>query len=200
MIDISNLLFRFNVLIGKPSALRALPPAGQFKLALKYTLKWEGGYVNHPNDKGGATNKGVTTATYNSYRQRKGLPIQSVQKITQAEVEEIYYDGYWKSAHCSDYELPLALALFDTAINFGVRRAIMILQRSLGVTQDGVMGPMSLAALAKQDQRLLAVKLCNVRIQRRYEIVAKNPSQRVFLQGWLNRDNDLKKYVQNLTK
>ena len=66
-----------------------------FKKALAFVLKWEGGFVNDPDDKGGATNKGITQNTYNSYLKSKGMRAKSVRYITQAEVEDIYYKQYW---------------------------------------------------------------------------------------------------------
>ena len=61
-----------------------------FKKALKFVLKWEGGYVNNPNDKGGATNKGITQYTYNNWLKTHGLQPRNVKFITDDEVEQIY--------------------------------------------------------------------------------------------------------------
>ena len=62
-----------------------------FKKALKFVLKWEGGYVNNPHDKGGATNKGITQNTYNTWLKSLSLAPRDVKNITQEEVEQIYY-------------------------------------------------------------------------------------------------------------
>lgn len=167
-----------------------------FDKALKFTLQWEGGYVNHPNDPGGETNFGVTKATYDAYRKSKKLPLQSVKFITITEVKDIYKNNYWFRAYCDRVKNPnLAIVLFDTAVNFGVRRANLWLQKSLGVKEDGEVGPETLAKLAQADNGLLALRICDYRIAYRHERVAKNPTQQVFLKGWLNRDNALKREI-----
>jgi len=169
-----------------------------FNEALRFTLQWEGGYVNHPADIGGETNKGITARTYSSYRQRKGLPLKSVRDITDTEVQEIYRDQYWTSANCDLNVRPLAIVHFDTAVNFGVRGATEFLQEVLGVTIDGVYGSMTRAALAKANTSATAKRYCQARIDYRYRRVSRDPSQRVFLTGWLNRDNALLRYIAGM--
>lgn len=68
-----------------------------FKKTLKFVLQREGGYVNDPTDLGGETNKGITYRTYNAYRKSKGLKPQSVKDISDSEVEDIYYNNYYKA-------------------------------------------------------------------------------------------------------
>ena len=81
-----------------------------FELALKFLFPAEGGYSNHKNDKGGATNMGVTQYTYDYDRQRVGLPLQNVIKITKEEVKQIYYYEYWiKSGANQENDLNMAI-------------------------------------------------------------------------------------------
>lgn len=169
-----------------------------FNEALRFSLRWEGGYVNHPNDPGGETNKGVTANTYAAYRRRKGLPSGSVRNITDAEVNEIYREMYWKPAQCDAKERPLAIVHFDTAVNFGVSGSTIFLQEALGILADGVYGSATRAALARSNASQTAERYCQARIDYRYRRVQQNPSQRVFLAGWLNRDNDLRRYINAL--
>lgn len=175
------------------------PPRSVFEEALRFTLKWEGGYVNHPADHGGETNKGITTATYRDYRARKGLPRQSVRFITDAEVRDIYEMMYWKPARCDAMAKPLAIAHFDTAVNFGVGGATLFLQELLRVPVDRVFGPRTQTALVQSNHANLGLRYPQLRIDYRYRRVNRDPSQRVFLQGWLNRDNDLQRYLQSLS-
>ena len=63
---------------------------------LKFILACEGGYVNRKTDRGGPTNKGITQVTYNSYRRSKDLPTKDVRDIAHQEVEDIYYNNYYK--------------------------------------------------------------------------------------------------------
>ncbi|MGV0026753.1 glycosyl hydrolase 108 family protein [Phormidesmis priestleyi] len=164
--------------------------------ALKFTLQWEGGYVNHPDDPGGATNMGVIQDTYNTYRIEKRLPTQPVKLITDEEVHDIYFSMYWKPSQATIMVLPLAVAHFDTAVNFGVGGAIEFLQEALGISADGVFGPGTQATLAAHNNAQTAAKIVQGRIAYRNQRVAVNPSQEVFLQGWLNRDNDLGSFLK----
>jgi hypothetical protein len=100
-------------------------------VALKFTLLWEGGFVNNPLDPGGATNRGITQFTYNTYRINKHLPTHDVADIAEEEVQDIYYSMYWKPSQAELAVEPLAIVLFDTAVNFGVGGAIEFLQEAL---------------------------------------------------------------------
>ncbi|MGB3519609.1 MAG: glycosyl hydrolase 108 family protein, partial [Elainellaceae cyanobacterium] len=149
-------------------------------------------------DIGGATNKGVTTGTYNEYRRRKGLPTQSVRLITQAEVEDIYRSMYWTPSNSQLMVRPLAIVHFDTAVNFGVGGSTLFLQETLGVPADGGFGPITRSALDRSNTSATARRYVQSRIDYRYLRVRQNPSQSVFLNGWLNRDNDLMNYISRM--
>lgn len=96
-----------------------------FRQALDQVLKWEGGFVDHPADPGGATNFGVTQATYDAWRFTERLPTRSVRDIERREVETIYYQNYWLRAGCEQIAPPaLALVVFDAAVNSGVGAAL----------------------------------------------------------------------------
>jgi lysozyme family protein len=47
-------------------------PSAAFEAALPFVLRWEGGFVDHPNDPGGRTNQGVTQKVYDDWRRRQG--------------------------------------------------------------------------------------------------------------------------------
>lgn len=121
-----------------------------FTRALPRVLQHEGGYVNDPQDPGGATNRGVTFRVYDGYRTRKGLPTQDVRDITSAEVSEIYRLQYWDACKCDDLPAGVDYVLFDGAVNSGPTQSIKWLQRALGsVTVDGQMGQATLAAVTE---------------------------------------------------
>ena len=104
-----------------------------FDDALQFVLQQEGGFVNNPNDPGGATNRGVTQGTYDRYRSAQGVAPRAVSGIADGEVSDIYQTQYWTAARCMDIEqldAGLALVVFDTAVNSGVGEASRILQRS----------------------------------------------------------------------
>jgi len=163
---------------------------------LPFTLMFEGGYVDHPADPGGKTMNGVIQTTYDTYRDNKGLPRRSVISLTEHERTDIYTSMYWDPCMCSEMSYPLALVVFDTAVNTGCKQAIRMLQKVLGATVDGVIGTETLGLLRDQaDQRLIAIDLVGVREQFYLDLIAKKPSMSVFKRGWLNRTAALKQSI-----
>lgn len=144
--------------------------------ALKFTLRWEGGYVNDPRDNGGETNKGIIKTVYDAYRDSHKLPRRSVKLITDQEVYDIYSKQYWMASGADKIADPkLAVSVFDMAVNTGVSRAIKYL------------------ALAKD------YKTYNTNRNGYYDKIATtNPKLKVFLKGWKNRVADLQKYIETL--
>src|SRR5215467_3818504 len=90
-------------------------PSAAFEAALPFVLRWEGGFVDHPNDPGGRTNQGVTQKVYDAWRRRQGLPQRDVKMIEHDEVLAIYESGYWIPPRCDLLEAQLDLVQFDTA-------------------------------------------------------------------------------------
>jgi len=86
-----------------------------FDKAIKFVLKWEGGYSNDPNDPGGETKFGISKRSY---------PELDISKLTLKQAKEIYYQNYWLEAGCDDLPYPFNIIVFDTAVNMGRRRAI----------------------------------------------------------------------------
>jgi lysozyme family protein len=123
-------------------------PSPAFDAAMPFILRWEGGFVDHPNDPGGRTNKGVTQRVYTAWRARRSLPPQDVKFITDAEVKEIYEGDYWLPPRCNQLPTKLDLVQFDTAVNMGVGRAVRFLQGAVGCGVDGQFGPGTARAVA----------------------------------------------------
>lgn len=169
-----------------------------FQKALKFALKWEGGQGS-PQDLGGVIYKGITQTTYESYRRKKGLTTQPVSKMSDEEVESIYYEMYWLASNANIMDLPLAAVHFDTAVNFSLKASIEFLQETLGgIDVDGVWGGQTSRALELQNNLATAKRYCQGRIDYRHQRVEANSSQKIFLEGWLKRDNDLLNYVKEL--
>jgi len=115
-------------------------PPSRLDAALPFVLRWEGGFVDHPDDPGGRTNQGVTQAVYDAWRARRSLPQRDVKSIEDDEVRSLYETDYWIPPRCPVLPPELDLAQFDTAVNMGVRRAVRLLQTALGCAVDGVFG------------------------------------------------------------
>ena len=162
-----------------------------FQRALAFVLKAEGGYTNHPADRGGPTNKGILQREYDQYRRRKGLPAADVRDILNAEVADIYLHDYWLAGRCDRMPWPVSLAHFDACVNTGVTQAAKFLQRTVGTRSDGLIGPLTLGALTAAVEResagALAGRLARQRIAFYRQLAKTDPEQLVFLKGWLNR-------------
>ena len=170
----------------------------EFEDALKFVLKWEGGFTNHPKDPGGATNKGITQRVYDSYKKSKKHPVVCVKHVLDYEVKEIYETRYWDLVRAKWLKAPLGLVMFDTAVNFGPAGAIRRLQKALKLKITGTWTQEISDVIHECDAGKVALEICNLRkIWRNYR-VKQNPSQKVFLKGWLNRDNDLINEVNKL--
>lgn len=166
-----------------------------FEQALSFTLPEEGGYVDNPDDDGGATDHGITQHTYDFYRGAKGLPTQSVANITSAEVNDIYQTKYWVPGHCAELPAALGIVHFDWCVNHGVPGAIKTLQQVLGVTDDGIFGPATRAALEGKDTRQLVSAYDQTRAAWYAADVKLRPSQAKFYDGWIARDFKLNNWA-----
>lgn len=160
--------------------------------ALKQVLKYEGGYVDHPQDPGGPTNKGITQAVYDSWRKSQNLPVQSVRGIADLEVAAIYKNLYWDKIRGDDLPSGVDFAIFDYAVNSGVSRAAKTLQSVVGVAQDGQIGPQTIQAA----KTYVAMSITN----RRLAFMQSLSIWPTFGKGWAARIADVKNQILALTK
>lgn len=160
-----------------------------------HILKWEGGFVNDPNDLGGATNKGITIGTYTDYCRRKGYPrptIDRLNRISEKEWYEIFKTMYWDRCRADEIKSQnVANMLVDWYWGSGIH-ATKAIQRIVGVTPDGIIGRVSLEAINKSDPVTLWASLRCARREFYHRIAHARPANRKYLRGWLNRLNDLK--------
>jgi lysozyme family protein len=157
-------------------------PADTFGIALDFVLDHEGGYVHDAADPGGETNFGISRAAH---------PELDIGDISVETARVIYWQDYWQPARCEALPAPLAVALFDAAVNHGVKTAVKMLQRELPVHADGIIGPKTRKAVHRLDQRRLLVNFLQRRISLYCELAEKNPEQQRFLRGWQLRILDL---------
>lgn len=153
-----------------------------YNTSLKLVLKSEGGYVNHPGDPGGATNKGVTQQTYDSYRVRLGKTVQTVKEIKYEEVTEIYYT-YWIGVNGDCLPNGLDYCVFDMSINSGSARAARMLQQVVGVEQDGFIGEQTIAAVTSQKTKDIISRFCEARLRWMRTL----RTWKIFGKGWTTR-------------
>lgn len=144
----------------------------RFGECLAFVLKYEGGYVNDPDDRGGATNKGVTQRTYDAWRKGEGKSAQSVKDIADEEVRALYETRYWQECACNVVPQPGDALVFDSAVNCGPGNALTWLK------------------LAGHDWHFY----CALR-EAHYRALAQKPTQAKFLKGWLNRLTALRKFA-----
>lgn len=161
-----------------------------------FILSFEGGYVNDPLDRGGATNKGVTIATWRRVGYDKDgdgdIDVADLKLITDRDaVERVMKPHYWDRWE-ADRILSQSLAniLVDWVWASGAN-GIKIPQRILGVKDDGIVGPKTLAALNAADPRGLFDEIKARRTAFIENIVRRNPSQGRFRAGWLRRLNSI---------
>ncbi len=164
---------------------------------LPFILSWEGGYVNDPVDKGGATNMGVTIATWRKVGYDKDgdgdidvddLRLLSKEDVLNRVLKPHYWDK-WKADQIKSQSV--ANILVDWVWGSGAN-GIKIPQKLLGLTVDGIVGPKTLAAVNSSDSLALFNAIKAEREAFLYRIVERDPTQKRFIKGWLNRLNALK--------
>lgn len=111
-----------------------------FDEAVEIILRHEGGYVDHPSDPGGRTNFGISQRAY---------PTIDIKQLTRDAAKAIYKRDYWDVCKCEELPWPLSLYVFDAGVNQGTGRALRMLQRTLGVKEDGNIGPVTRAAITQ---------------------------------------------------
>lgn len=160
--------------------------------ALKpFILKWEGGFVDDPLDRGGATNKGITIGTFRNFY-GKNATVEQLKHITDEQWLHIFKSGYWDKWKADDIEnQSIADIVVDWAWASGTATSIKQVQKILGVAVDGIVGNDTLTAINTADQRNLFSKIHSRRIEFVENIVKRDPSQTRFLKGWKNRINSL---------
>ena len=163
----------------------------RFDTCLQFVLAREGGFVDDPADRGGRTNKGITQTVFDEWCDLVKRPRSDVADIRDEQVAAIYHRRYWLLAKCDELPPPIDLVVFDAAVNHGPGRSIKFLQDSLGVKVDGAIGEKTLLAASDCALSGKAADLIDRCLSKRVEfyqgIIKRDPTQKKFLNGWLNR-------------
>lgn len=157
---------------------------------MPFIHKWEGGYANHPNDKGGCTMKGVTIGTFRRYF-GNNKTCSDLKNITDEQWLYVFEKGYWNPCKADDINnQSIANIIVDWAWLSGTKTAIKKTQKILGIDADGIVGEQTINAINNANQEELFNSIYNKREEFYYNICESHPSQKVFLKGWLNRLRD----------
>ncbi|WP_104694772.1 glycoside hydrolase family 108 protein [Helicobacter equorum] len=187
-----------------------------FEISEDKTLKWEGGYANVVGDKGGETIFGIARAmnphlklwndvdnykkalapfNKSKYKELEILCKGNVQFVE--EMKNFYRKQFWdpiKGDKINDQDI--ANAIYDFAVNSGVRRAVLVAQATLNIVKDGKFGRQTLEAVNKAGSDFVK-HYCDNRVEF-LKIRSKRGSNAKFLQGWLNRVGDF--YIQHVSE
>lgn len=163
----------------------------EFNKAIDIILKHEGGFVDHPSDPGGATNKGITFNLFKLYSKALNLSpvVDSLKALTIDQAKFIYINEFWEPMQGDKFkDQQLANIVFDGFVNMG-NKAIKILQKELKVYPDGKIGDESLRAINAGSPAELFNRYKEARTQFYLNLIKEKPSLEVFKKGWLNRIN-----------
>lgn len=157
-----------------------------------FILSFEGGFSNHPADKGGATNKGVTIATWRSVGYDKDgdgdIDVDDLRLLSDADVvERVMRPHYWNRWQGDRIRSQSVANLLVDWVWASGKHGTTNVQRILGVKTDGLVGEKTLAALNNSDQHALFDRIKNERRAFIDTLCRKDPAQGVFRKGWLRR-------------
>jgi hypothetical protein len=157
------------------------------KVLIPFVLQWEGGFADHPKDKGGATNKGVTLSTFRRFF-GKDATVDQLKAISDEQWEMIFRNGFWDKFEADKIaNQSVANVCVDWAWCSGPTTAIRQVQGILDVKADGVVGNITLGAINNAEPEKLFDKIKSARLAFVESLVKRDASQKVFLKGWIRR-------------
>jgi lysozyme family protein len=156
--------------------------SNKFDACMPFIFKAEGGYSDTPGDSGGPTNFGITLSTLKAYDGNQALTADDVKKLAPATATEIYRTAYWNRMQCGALPAGLDLEVFDFGVNSGPAESVKTLQKIVGVTPDGSIGPITLAAVGQLNAADLVARFAQARLAF-YQSLNKPE----FEQGWTTR-------------
>jgi len=165
----------------------------RFQRAFELLAVHEGGYVDHPADPGGATNRGVTQRVYNAWRSRRGLAPRSVRLIADDEVQAIYHSQYWQAIRADQMPEGVGYCVFDAAVNSGPAPAVRWAQEIIGAAVDGIVGEETLTLLGNQNPQGFIDAYCD----RRLAFMRSLSHWRHFGKGWSRRVSSVRETAKD---
>ena len=166
----------------------------KFKTALRHVLVSEGGNDDDPNDEGGRTGQGITQSEYSLWLEKHGHERRDVWEMPDSHRNKIYHDKYWDPVKGKQLPLPVAYAAFDSAVLHGVHFTKRAIQKAVGVKADGVIGPITIAALNAVDPS----DFWNALRRLRWARMKTKKSFHAFKKGWDKRLNDVENNINGM--
>lgn len=179
---------------------------------IQMILRNEGGYVSDSSDSGGETYQGISRVNFPKWEGWKIIdkfkPLKRGQLITTVGelddlVEEFYLNKFYNPCKIDDINnIYISAHLLDHSVNCGISNGIKCLQKALynlgnDLNIDGKIGPITLRTINNSNVNLLVNEFIKCRKSYYQSIVDKKPSQNKFLKGWLNRVDEVNKYISN---
>lgn len=134
---------------------------------LRFTMVEEGGFSDNPDDPGGATENGITLTTYRKIMRNPSLTVADLKNITPTSEAAIYRAGYWSVMNGDALPGGVDLMVFDFGVNAGPMHSEVLLQRAAGLegaAADGILGPISMAAIDKASPSELVAALVGLQL------------------------------------
>lgn len=175
---------------GVTAASKAAAPndaPDRFQECLPHIFQVEGGFCNVHGDPGGPTKYGITLETLKEWEGKCDLMADDVQNLQKETAAEIYRTNYWNKMQCGALPKGVDLEVFDFGVNAGPSRAVKLLQKVVGVEQDGSVGPVTLAAVRICKPQDLVARFSKERLDY-YHSLANAPQ---FEKGWTARANEI---------
>ncbi len=181
----------------------------KFEKAIGTILKHEGGFVNHKSDPGGVTSYGISLRflkdhpSDGDFDMDGDVDAEDIKNMTQRQAMEIYHKHWWaKYGYRNINDQTIATKVLDFSVNMGAKRAHILLQAALNnafvlnLTEDGVLGPATIAVLNSiedSEEQILLTAYCDEAWGFYQRLIANKPSLAVFKKGWYNRAYSLSK-------
>ncbi len=184
----------------------------EFEIAHKIVAKAEGELAEHKNDPGGLTKYGISLRFLEDYSKTSqgrnvltklrifSVDRSSIVSLSKEQAKNILYNAFWKSPCIDKLPLILSVITYDYAVNSGSFYAVKVLQKALEVEIDGILGPITIHEAYSRQVPETAKKMLEERAKFYIRLSQQKPKLKVFLKGWLNRIEDLKDYVNGLSK